>query len=79
VHQLKDFEEKTIKSTQKRSSTIALTTDAKKKLNALASNAIIEDGRSFNDLNKSGNIKLFNSLCDGKLELFPTSLTIPKY
>ena len=42
-----------------------LSPDKKRKLQQLAINAIIEDGRSFNDLNKPGIKRLFNNLLDG--------------
>ena len=88
VHRLKDFEEKTIKSTKKNHLITGLSTDAKRKLHALALNAIIEDGRSFNDLNKPGILKLFNSLSNSKFRsssislidlIFRLSSTTPKY
>ncbi|CAF1421677.1 unnamed protein product [Rotaria sordida] len=60
VHKLKEFEEKTIKTTKKNIMINNLSPDKKQKLHVLALNAIVEDGRSFNDLNKPGIIKLFN-------------------
>ena len=76
VHQLKEFDEKTIKAKQKDHLTTELSIDAKRKIHALALNAIIQDGRSFNDLNKPGIIKLFNSLSAGKLQRFPALLVV---
>lgn len=67
VHQIKDFEGKTVKKAKNNQSISSLSPDEKKKLHALALNAIIEDGRSFNDLNKPGILKLFNALKNGKL------------
>jgi hypothetical protein len=46
-----------------------LSPDQKRKLHQLAVNAIIEDGRSFNDLNKPGITKLFNGLLEGRFLL----------
>ncbi|CAF2972075.1 unnamed protein product, partial [Rotaria sp. Silwood2] len=65
VHELKEFEEKTIKSAKRYTMMNSLSPDEKRKLNELALNAIIEDGRSFNDLNKPGIVKLFNGLLSG--------------
>lgn len=48
--------------------------DQKRKLHQLAVNAIIEDGRSFNDFNKSGITKLFNGLLEGTSYIFSISL-----
>jgi hypothetical protein len=79
VHQLKEFDESTIKSKQKDNLTTGLSIDAKRKLHALALNAIIQDGRSFNDLNKPGIIKLFNSLSDGKLQRIPALLVVSTF
>ena len=45
----------------------SLSPDEKRKLQELALNAIIEDGRSFNDLNKPGVMKSFNGLLHGLL------------
>jgi hypothetical protein len=70
VHKLKEFEEKTIKSTKNNSHRNELSIEEKRKLHSLALNAIIEDCRSFNDLNKPGLFKLFNALSNGMLCLF---------
>lgn len=42
-----------------------LSNDEKKKLQEFALNAIIEDGRTFNDFNKPGIKKLFDCLLEG--------------
>jgi hypothetical protein len=76
VHQLKEFDESTSKSKKKEHLTTGLSIDAKRKLHALALNAIIQDGRSFNDLNKPVIIKLFSSLSDGKPQRFPVLLVV---
>ena len=65
VHKLKEFQEKVIKTTKKDSMFDNLSGDEKRKLHSLALNAIIEDGRSFNDLNKPGIKKLFDGLLQG--------------
>jgi hypothetical protein len=67
VHKITEFEEKRINPTKNTNATNKLSPDQKRKLHQLAVNAIIEDGRSFNDLNKPGITKLFNGLLDGLL------------
>jgi hypothetical protein len=65
VHHMKEFEEKNVHPTTNHDASNKLSADRKRKLQALAVNAIIEDGRSFNDLSKSGITKLFNGLLNG--------------
>lgn len=43
----------------------SISPDQKRNLHQLAINAVIEDGRSFNDLNKPGITKLLNGLLEG--------------
>ena len=62
VHKIKQFEEKSTKWKKQNMMINNLSPDEKRKLQELALNAIIEDGRSFNDLNKPGIMKLFNGL-----------------
>ncbi len=64
---MKEFEAKHINQGNKMNN--KLSPDQKRKLHQLAVNAIIEDGRSFNDLNKPGITKLFNGLLDGRFLL----------
>lgn len=65
MHKVKEFEEKRVDQTKNDKTINKLSIDQRKKLHQLAVNAIIEDGRSFNDLNKPGITKLFDSLLDG--------------
>ena len=65
VHKMKEFEEKRVNPTKGKNTIQKLSIDQRQKLHQLAVNAIIEDGRSFNDLNKPGITKLFNGLLDG--------------
>lgn len=67
VHKIEEFKEKSVKLTKNNNAASELSTDQKQKLRELAVNAIIQDGRSFNDLNKPGIVKLFNSLLEGML------------
>ena len=64
VHKIDGFGEKT-SNQPKRSHVIPLSVEKKAKLHQLALNCILEDGRSFNDLNKKGILKLFNGLLEG--------------
>ena len=62
-----EFEEKPMDPSVANSSFNQLSVDQKRKLQSLAVNAIIQDGRSFNDLNKPGIAKLFDGLLDGTI------------
>lgn len=62
VHKIKQFEEKSTKRKKQTMMINNLSPDEKRKLQELALNVIIEDGRSFNDLNKPGIMKLSNGL-----------------
>lgn len=67
VHKMDEFEEKHVDPSVTNNSFNQLSIDQKRKLQSLAVNAIIQDGRSFNDLNKPGIAKLFNGLLDGTI------------
>ena len=64
VHKIDGFDEKT-SNQPKRLNLIPLSVDKKVKLHKLALSCILEDGRSFNDRNKPGILKLFNGLPKG--------------
>ena len=75
VHDKKEFEEK--RPTTNEQMVNRLSPEQKQKLHQLAVNAIIEDGRSFNDFNKPGITKLFKGLLDGMLQiLFRMSIIV---
>lgn len=66
---MKQFEEKKIRRAQPKKID-SLPVEEKKKLKELALNCILEDGRSFDDLRKSGIMKLFNGLMEGMFRLY---------
>lgn len=68
-HKMKQFEEKKIRRAQPKKID-SLPVEEKKKLKELALNCILEDGRSFDDLRKSGIMKLFNGLMEGMFRLY---------
>ena len=63
VHKLEMF---SISSIKKRQKTSNLSIDEQKKLDLLIIKSIIEDGRSFGDMRRSGVMKLFEHLVPGK-------------
>lgn len=66
-HKIEGFEEKHVDLSEQNNEFNQLSMDKKRALQSLAVNAIIEDGRSFNDLNKPGIAKLLNGLLDGSI------------
>ena len=66
IHKLECF---AITTSKKRSRPNRLSIDEKKKLDSLAINCIVQDGRGFGDLRRSGLLKLFNHLLPGQSEV----------
>lgn len=71
-HKIEEFEEKHVDPSVQNNAFNQLSMEKKRKLQSLAVNAIIEDGRSFNDLNKPGITKLLNGLLDGTISPLST-------
>lgn len=67
MHNKTEFEEKRIVPTTNNETINKLPPEQQRELNKLVVNAIIEDGRAFNDFNKPGVTKLFKGLLGGML------------
>ncbi|CAF4166579.1 unnamed protein product, partial [Rotaria sordida] len=65
LHQIHKIESFGITSKKSRSNVYQLSIEEKKKLDSLIIKCVIEDGRSFTDMRRSGILKVFNHLVQG--------------
>lgn len=66
LHQVHALNRYSTSSMVKASRTIKFPSDRKSKLDALAVECVIEDGRSFGDLRRPGLLRIFNQLAPGR-------------
>ena len=66
IHKLQCF---AMTASKKQTRPARLSIDEKKKLDSLAISCIVQDGRGFGDLRRSGILKLFNHLLPGQREV----------